>query len=54
MMVPFGSRKLTGVVIEVHSNQPGGPVKQAFQLLDEEPAVAAKPDVVVAVVPATH
>ena len=39
--VPFGSRKLTGVVVEVHDRAPSGgyAVKEALKLVDEEPVL---------------
>ena len=39
VLVPFGTRKLTGVVLATHSQQPAGPTKEALRLLDEEPAL---------------
>ncbi len=39
LIVPFGSRKLTGVVVHTHSVRPDVPVKEAFRLLDEEPVL---------------
>ena len=39
ILVPFGARKLTGVVIATHSRPPGAPTKEALRLLDEEPAL---------------
>jgi primosomal protein N' (replication factor Y) (superfamily II helicase) len=39
LIVPFGSRKLTGVVVNTHEIRPSGPVKEAFRLLDEEPVL---------------
>lgn len=39
LIVPFGSRKLTGVVLAIHKNRPQGVVKEAFRLLDEQPAL---------------
>jgi primosomal protein N' (replication factor Y) (superfamily II helicase) len=39
MLVPFGSRKLTGVVLATHNQPPTGPAKEALRLLDEEPAL---------------
>jgi len=39
VLVPFGSRKLTGVVLATHSQPPTGPTKEALRLLDEEPAL---------------
>jgi primosomal protein N' (replication factor Y) len=42
VLVPFGSRKLTGVVVKVHDHQPEGPLKEVFRLIDEEPVLAAE------------
>jgi primosomal protein N' (replication factor Y) len=39
VLVPFGSRKLTGVVLATHSQPPTAPAKEALRLLDEEPAL---------------
>jgi primosomal protein N' (replication factor Y) (superfamily II helicase) len=39
LIVPFGSRKLTGVVVNTHDIHPSGAVKEAFRLLDEEPVL---------------
>ena len=39
ILVPFGSRKLTGVVLATHSQPPTAPAKEALRLLDEEPAL---------------
>ncbi|MBX5496544.1 MAG: DEAD/DEAH box helicase family protein, partial [Bryobacteraceae bacterium] len=39
MLVPFGSRKLTGVILRVHSESPEVPPKDALRLLDEEPVL---------------
>jgi primosomal protein N' (replication factor Y) len=39
VLVPFGARKLTGVVLATHSRPPAGPTKDALRLLDEEPAL---------------
>ena len=39
VLVPFGSRKLTGVVLATHSQPPAAPAKEALRLLDEEPAL---------------
>jgi primosomal protein N' (replication factor Y) (superfamily II helicase) len=41
LIVPFGSRKLTGVVVEVHDHPPEGPTREALRLLDEQPALEA-------------
>ena len=40
MLVPFGSRKLTGVVLRTHSERPAAAAREALRLLDEEPALA--------------
>ncbi len=37
--VPFGSRKLSGVVVRVHDEAPEVPARDALQLLDEQPAL---------------
>ena len=37
--VPFGVRKLTGVVVRCHSEPPDAPARAVFRLLDEEPAI---------------
>jgi primosomal protein N' (replication factor Y) len=37
--VPFGQRKLVGVVLRAHDDPPAGPLRQALQLLDEEPVL---------------
>jgi primosomal protein N' (replication factor Y) len=39
VLVPFGTRKLTGVVLAVHSQPPSGSTREALRLLDEEPAL---------------
>ena len=39
VLVPFGSRKLTGMVLATHMNSPAGVVKEALRLLDEEPVL---------------
>jgi primosomal protein N' (replication factor Y) len=39
VFVPFGARKLTGVVLAVHDQAPGVPVKDALRLLDEQPVL---------------
>jgi len=39
VLVPFGNRKLTGVVLATHSRPPDVPAKDALRLLDEEPAL---------------
>jgi primosomal protein N' (replication factor Y) len=35
--VPFGTRKLTGVVLRVHSAEPDAAARDVLRLLDEEP-----------------
>jgi primosomal protein N' (replication factor Y) len=42
VLVPFGSRQLAGVVIAAHNDRPPGNVREALQLLDEEPALDEK------------
>ncbi|MCX6637791.1 MAG: primosomal protein N' [Acidobacteria bacterium] len=37
--VPFGTRRLTGVVVRCHSEPPDAPARAVFRLLDEEPAI---------------
>jgi primosomal protein N' (replication factor Y) (superfamily II helicase) len=39
LSVPFGSRKLTGVVLRTHDDPPGAAARDAFTLLDEEPVL---------------
>ncbi len=39
LTVPFGTRRLTGVVLAVHDNPPESEAREALRLLDEEPAV---------------
>ncbi len=39
ILVPFGSRKLTGVILATHDRPQAGPTKEALRLLDEEPAL---------------
>jgi primosomal protein N' (replication factor Y) len=39
VLVPFGSRKLTGVVLKLSCEPPAGPVKEVLRLLDEEPVL---------------
>jgi primosomal protein N' (replication factor Y) len=39
ILVPLGSRKLTGVVLAIHDRPQTGPTKEALRLLDEEPAL---------------
>lgn len=39
LIVPFGSRKLTGIAVDVHDQEPEGSTREAFQLLGEEPVL---------------
>lgn len=39
VVVPFGPRKITGVVLRVHDEEPGMAVKPAMLLLDAEPVL---------------
>ncbi|MEO8097793.1 MAG: primosomal protein N' [Acidobacteriota bacterium] len=39
VLVPFGTRQLTGMVLAAHNRAPDGPVREALRLLDEEPAL---------------
>ncbi len=39
VLVPFGARKLTGVVVRLHDAAPDGPVKEVYRLVDEEPVL---------------
>ena len=39
VLVPFGTRKLTGVVLAVHDSPGDGPHKEVLRLLDEEPVL---------------
>ena len=42
IIVPFGARKMTGVILKTHNQPPGLETKQALRLLDEEPVLDAK------------
>jgi primosomal protein N' (replication factor Y) len=42
LLVPFGARKLTGMVLRVHDEAPEGPLKEALKLIDEEPVLDAE------------
>lgn len=42
VLAPFGSRKLTGVVLAVGVDRPQGPVKELLRLLDEQPVLDAE------------
>jgi primosomal protein N' (replication factor Y) (superfamily II helicase) len=39
VLVPFGARKLTGVVLRTHDDPPAAAAREALKLLDEEPAL---------------
>ncbi len=39
ILVPFGQRKMTGLVLRTHDEAPAGAVREALRLLDEEPAL---------------
>ena len=39
VLVPFGARKLTGVVVRLHDAAPDGPAKEVLRLVDEEPVL---------------
>ncbi len=39
VLVPFGPRKLTGVVLECHARQPGMAVRDVLRLIDVEPVI---------------
>jgi primosomal protein N' (replication factor Y) len=41
IVVPFGPRKLTGVVTAAHNDAPEQPVREALRLIDEEPVLDA-------------
>ena len=40
VVVPFGPRKLAGVVVRVHSTKPEHQTREVLRLLDEEPALS--------------
>ena len=42
IVVPFGSRKMTGVILKAHNHAPEVETKEALRLLDEEPVFDAK------------
>src|SRR5580704_8949982 len=39
VLAPFGTRKLTGVVLRTHDEPPAGGIKEVLRLLDEEPVL---------------
>ncbi len=41
VLVPFGKRTMTGVVLRTHDDPPASPAREALRLLDEEPALNA-------------
>src|SRR5215475_10040553 len=41
ILVPFGPRKLTGVVLACHDQRPGVATRDALRLLDSEPVLSA-------------
>lgn len=42
IVVPFGSRKMTGVILKAHNHVPEVETREALRLLDEEPVFDAK------------
>ena len=42
VLVPFGSRKLTGVVLRCHDDPPGVATREAMRLIDAEPVLDAE------------
>jgi len=42
VLVPFGTRKLTGMVVKLHDQPPDGPLKEVLRLVDEEPVLDAE------------
>ncbi|MGC4049467.1 MAG: primosomal protein N' [Paludibaculum sp.] len=42
IIVPFGPRKLTGVILRAHNDPPSVPAKEALRLLDAEPVLEEK------------
>jgi len=42
LLVPFGPRKLTGVILRCHDERPQVPTKDALRLLDNEPVLSAE------------
>ena len=39
VIVPFGPRKLTGIVVRTHDDAPDVAIREAYKLLDEEPVL---------------
>ena len=44
LIVPFGSRKLTGVIVHLHATSPSAGVREALRLLDEAACARRAPD----------
>ena len=42
LIVPFGTRKLTGVILRCHDDPPGVPTRDALRLVDSEPVLSAE------------
>jgi len=42
VLVPFGTRKLTGMVVTLHDQPPEGALKEVLRLVDEEPVLDAE------------
>jgi primosomal protein N' (replication factor Y) len=42
ILVPFGSRRLTGVVVRCHDDPPGVETREALRLIDAEPVLDAE------------
>jgi primosomal protein N' (replication factor Y) len=42
VLVEFGSRKLTGVILALHDTESGDPLKEVMRLVDEEPVLDAE------------
>lgn len=42
IIVPFGARKMTGVILKAHNQAPEMETREALRLLDEEPVLDAK------------
>ena len=42
VLVPFGKKKLAGIVLRTHNDPPAGAMKEVLRLLDEEPAFDAE------------
>jgi primosomal protein N' (replication factor Y) len=42
LIVPFGTRKLTGVILRCHDEPPGVAAREALRLIDSEPVLSAE------------